>query len=501
MSLPKGTNTFVRVPGTTYSPGGVAGLPVSKTLIVSTSPNVGSKSNTQNGRMCSVNATVTSSVSDPFGVAPATDRSVTITGTGDVAGVAFTATVPKGGTSANISIPAPYGEGTFPKSPYRERVSTTPYLYNLCEPNLLGAAFNSFSPATMSVSTSNPTSTLTDTYPGVTLSSATPGPIRLQQPNPFTSAVAPSGAPSGSVELFDGTASLGTCTPVSGTCDVALAQGLARSGSHSITAKYSYTRADSSVYTFTTPPITQVVTAITTNTPSLDTGSNPLVKGALIKSSGWSLNDLYLPSGNPAWNPNVCYPTGGPGCAPDAQSRAQFQWQRCLILDDASSCADISQSEGGTNGAWWGTRDADIGRQVRLKVTWNTVESVLTAFSGLTGLVSPTSVAVPVLDQGLVGGAPRVGTSVHSTFGTWKGFITGSSTVAFQWQRCSSSEASSCTTNVGTSAQWYRPVAADAGSYLRVRATLTTNGQSVSASSAVSRRVAAVSSSRKKARR
>ena len=62
--------------------------------------------------------------------------------------------------------------------------------------------------------------------------------------------------------------------------------------------------------------------------------------------------------------------------------------------------------------------------------------------------------------------------------------------MVFQWKRCSSSDPATCTTNVGTNSQWYTPVAGDVGKYLRVTATLTTGGQSVSASTAVSAQVA-----------
>ncbi len=165
-----------------------------------------------------------------------------------------------------------------------------------------------------------------------------------------------------------------------------------------------------------------------------------------------------------------------------------YAWQRCSVLNDASSCQDINSSEGGTTGAWWGSRNADIGQQVRLKATWDAVSGVVASYSALTGVVVPTSVAVPVLDQGLVSSAPKAGTPLHSTFGTWNGYRAGLTTVVFQWKRCSSSDPATCTTNVGANSQWYTPVAGDVGKYLRVTATLTTGGQSVSASTAVSAR-------------
>ena len=187
----------------------------------------------------------------------------------------------------------------------------------------------------------------------------------------------------------------------------------------------------------------------------VDTGSSPVARGTVIKAT-----DL------------------------DLLSRPVFAWQRCSTLDDASSCSAISGS--GNNGAWWGTRNADIGQQVRLKATMTDGDWL----TGLSGVVGPSNSAAPELNQGLVGGAPKKRTSLHTSFGTWGGYIGGSSTVAFQWQRCTTADASSCTTNIGTNSQWYKPVADDVGSYLRVTATLTTNGQTAVASTSVSSVVA-----------
>ncbi|MEI6446698.1 MAG: hypothetical protein WCO96_02310 [Actinomycetes bacterium] len=187
----------------------------------------------------------------------------------------------------------------------------------------------------------------------------------------------------------------------------------------------------------------------------VDTGSAPVLRGTVVKAT-----DL------------------------DLLSRPLFAWQRCSILNDASSCSAIIGS--GADGAWWGTRNADIGNQVRLRAISSDGEWL----TGLSGVVGPSNTTAPTLNQGLVDGAPKKGTNLHTSFGTWGGYIAGTSTVAFQWQRCTTTDANSCTTAVGTNSQWYRPVAADVGNYLRVTATLTTNGQSAEASSAVSSQVA-----------
>ena len=188
----------------------------------------------------------------------------------------------------------------------------------------------------------------------------------------------------------------------------------------------------------------------------VDSGSSPVNRGAVIKAT-----DL------------------------DLLNRPVFAWQRCSTLDDASSCSAILGSLG-ANGAWWGTRNADIGQQVRLKA----ISDGSDWLTGLSGVVGPANTTYPSLNQGLVGGAPKQGTALHTSFGTWDGYIAGTSTVAFQWHRCSTSAVNSCTTDIGTNSQWYRPVAADVGKYLRVTATLTTNGQTAGAGTLVSGQVA-----------
>ncbi|MCX6390383.1 MAG: delta-60 repeat domain-containing protein [Solirubrobacterales bacterium] len=164
----------------------------------------------------------------------------------------------------------------------------------------------------------------------------------------------------------------------------------------------------------------------------------------------------------------------GDASTPTGSTPGSYKWQRCTS-SSAADCSDINTGAG-TTGAWWGSRNADIGNRVRLKAVWDTIDATTTAYSALTGLFSPVSTVAPSIDQGLVSGAPKVGTNLHSTFGTWSGYRAGLTTVTFQWQRCTTIDASSCTTNVGTNSQWYKPVAADAGNYLRVTATLTTGG-------------------------
>ena len=69
-----------------------------------------------------------------------------------------------------------------------------------------------------------------------------------------------------------------------------------------------------------------------------------------------------------------------------------------------------------------------------------------------------------------ISGSPIVGATLSATAGTWSG--TAPISYKYQWVRCTSSTTTACTTLAGAT-DAYTPVAADAGSYLRVRVTAT----------------------------
>ena len=200
-------------------------------------------------------------------------------------------------------------------------------------------------------------------------------------------------------------------------------------------------------------------------TPPAGVTSGTVGKGNTLKSSGWLLPDL------------------APGSAAPV-----YRWQRCDASGNESTCTDIV-GEAGATGAWWGTRNSDIGKRLRVKVTLTNLSNAVTAvYSGLSSVIGSVSVTPPALDYGNGNSHPVVGASVHSSFGKWSGYIAGVSSVGFQWQRCTSTSSpeSNCSDIVGPTGQWYKPRAADLGRYLRVKATLTTRGQSNIATSAVS---------------
>lgn len=187
----------------------------------------------------------------------------------------------------------------------------------------------------------------------------------------------------------------------------------------------------------------------------------------------------------PACKTSACYiKSSGEGVSGNAGTLTATarQWQRCTILDDNSSCSNIA----GRTGAWYNAMDADIGYQVRVKTAMTTtLGGILEAWSALTGLITPHSVVAPTIDQGLTSGAPKKGTRVHSSFGTWQGYIAGVSTLAFQWQRCTGVGTETCSNIGGATTQWYTPVKAGLGKRLRVTATITTRTQTATGSSAI----------------
>ena len=434
-----GTNTYVFMPDIPFGSVG--------TVVMGTDPDVGQVTKATNANECTQNLTINSTVVDPLGIAPGSNRSVTITGSGGASGTVKTLSVPKNGT-ASVSVPATVANGSTTSSP------SGGYSYSLTEPDLQGAAYNSFVPATLTARYGDigPSSLLTDTYPGLTLATNKPAPVGalLQEPVIFTVTNLPTSA-SGTATVKDGTTVLGSCTLAAGTCQVSLPGGFVHSGSRVITAVYS----DGAGYSATSAPLTQVVVPITANAPTLDTDGLPVPKGAVITTSSWGLNNVYA-GANP-------YPT------------PVFRWQQCLVFADPSSCTDITGGTG-TSGASYGTRDRVIALQLRLRISWMTIEGLLTVFSDLSGLTDPTSVSAPVLNSS----APIHGRSVHSSFGVWNGYVAGVSTVSFAWKRCSSqSDVATCTVTVGAG-QNYKPTAADVGKHLRVRAAIDTRGRGAS---------------------
>ena len=197
--------------------------------------------------------------------------------------------------------------------------------------------------------------------------------------------------------------------------------------------------------------------------PTLDTGDGEVSKPNVIKGQGYALFGV---------------------AGTDPEPTPVFEWQRCSAKDDASSCQKILGS--GADGAWWGTRDADIGQQVRLTMGWDTVQGFLNTASPLSGLIGPSGITSATLSTA----SPKVGVPVHSSFGEFAGWISGVSTTNTTWYVCPELDLMSCVvsdydpSNWGeTGGQWYTPGLNDVGNYLIAVRTITTYGMSTSVES------------------
>jgi len=78
-----------------------------------------------------------------------------------------------------------------------------------------------------------------------------------------------------------------------------------------------------------------------------------------------------------------------------------------------------------------------------------------------------------------------VGRTVSSSFGTWQGWITNTSTMTYEWQQCTASNGGCTAIGGAPNAASYKPVAGSVGKYLRVKVTITTRGQSALQFSAI----------------
>jgi hypothetical protein len=109
----------------------------------------------------------------------------------------------------------------------------------------------------------------------------------------------------------------------------------------------------------------------------------------------------------------------------------------------------------------------------------------LTLFSP-TGTVPPPPPAPPFNVTPPDAGTTTVaGTPITGVAGTWN----GATSQAQRWQRCTSTNPASCTDIPGATGPGYTPVAADAGSYLRIVETATNSVGSVEEVSAMTQQV------------
>ena len=138
-----------------------------------------------------------------------------------------------------------------------------------------------------------------------------------------------------------------------------------------------------------------------------------------------------------------------------------YQWRRC----DGGDCMVI----GGATGSEYVLTDADVGFEIRVRVTATNGTGSDSALSALVGPVTATQPGNTTVPS--VGGTGRDGETLTADPGQWNG--TGPFEHTYQWQRCDSS---GCTDIDGATGQTYDLTDADVGFMVRVVVTTTGPG-------------------------
>lgn len=136
-----------------------------------------------------------------------------------------------------------------------------------------------------------------------------------------------------------------------------------------------------------------------------------------------------------------------------------YQWQRCV-----SACTAIA----GATARTYAISSADLGQTLRAVVTATNAAGATAASSAASTAVqaAPAAATPPTVStMPAVTGTPQVGAMLTATTGTWNG--TQPMGYARQWWRCRS-DGTSCAALANQTGTSYAPVAADAGSRLRV---------------------------------
>jgi uncharacterized repeat protein (TIGR01451 family) len=169
------------------------------------------------------------------------------------------------------------------------------------------------------------------------------------------------------------------------------------------------------------------------------------------------------------------------------------QWQRCPASGDPALCENIDGpvttpiSPGGavsctaaapcSSASVFMLSDADLGSRIRVIVTATNGGGSVVAETAMT----PVIVGAPIIplvngnpDPGLlptIAGTPQPGLNLAASTGSWSAFPNDNLTYEYQWLRCASADAGSCTPIAGATGDTYAVVAGDVGSVIRVRVT------------------------------
>jgi hypothetical protein len=184
----------------------------------------------------------------------------------------------------------------------------------------------------------------------------------------------------------------------------------------------------------------------TTSAPSNPTAAvapDPPVSSGVPTITGMAKRTFTMTATAGLWSP--------------AGSSFAYQWQR----DSGSGWTDI----GGATAPGYALVAADVGAQVRVRVTATNPDGSATATSGPSGTVVP---AVPAaVSAPVIAGTTKAGDTLNASNGAWN---PAAASYAYQWQRRSGATFADI---AGATSSSYTLVAADVGTAVRVKVTGT----------------------------
>lgn len=164
--------------------------------------------------------------------------------------------------------------------------------------------------------------------------------------------------------------------------------------------------------------------------------------------------------------------SAAPGSWTPTPASYTYQWWSC----SSQALAACSLISGATNANYTLTA-SDGGNYFYVQVTALAAGGGTTANSAISGrvLTQPVVVVAPT-----VTGSVLVGTTLTVSSGTWNGVTAPAFT--YQWQRCSSSDLTTCTNIVNATSTGFTVTSTDVGFYLRAQVSIAANAFNLAAS-------------------
>jgi hypothetical protein len=156
-----------------------------------------------------------------------------------------------------------------------------------------------------------------------------------------------------------------------------------------------------------------------------------------------------------------------------------YQWSSCAA--NAGPCTYV-----GTDSAQYTPTASDAGSTMEVLIT--PVNIYGTGYGTVVRDSAPITLPPPPTDSAppTLSGTAQVGSSLTAAAGSWSSFPT----FTYQWQRCTSSQATNCVNIGGATASSYTLTSADVSEYVRVAVTATGLGGPTVAYSATSAQIA-----------